>query len=80
MLAFFKAGICGLDAVTDLALAEIMYRVANNTKLSMFEGHSYMEEGVSPISNSDGRFIESVVEQFSERKLKSYPKMSFLNF
>ncbi len=83
LLAFFKAGICGLDAATDLALAEVMYRVANKYKIKyVFEGHSYMEEGVSPISNSytDGRFIESVVEQFSERKLKSYPKMSFLNF
>ena len=32
LLAFFKAGICGLDAATDLALAEIMYRVANKYK------------------------------------------------
>ncbi len=83
ILSFFKAGICGLDAATDLALAEVMYRYANKYKIHyVFEGHSFAAEGVSPISNSytDGKFIESVVKKHSGRKLKTYPLMTFFQF
>ena len=83
VLSFFKAGICGLDAATDLALAEVMYRYANKYNINyVFEGHSFVTEGVSPISTSytDGKFIESVVKEHSLMKLKSYPLMTFLQF
>jgi len=83
ILSFFKAGICGLDAATDLALAEVMYRYANKYNIHyVFEGHSFAAEGVSPISNSytDGKFIESVVKEHSGKKLKSYPLMTFFQF
>jgi N-acetyl sugar amidotransferase len=83
ILSFFKAGICGLDAATDLALAEVMYRYANKYKIHyVFEGHSFAAEGVSPISNSytDGKFIESVVKKHSTRKLRTYPLMTFFQF
>lgn len=83
LLSFFKAGICGLDAATDLALAEVMYRYANKYKIKyLFEGHSFAAEGVSPISNSytDGKFIESVVKEYSDKPLKTYPLMTFFQF
>ena len=83
MLSFFKAGICGLDAATDLALAEVMYRYANKYKINyVFEGHSFVAEGISPISTSytDGKFIESVVKEHSDIRLKSYPLMTFFRF
>ena len=83
LLSFFKAGICGLDAATDLALAEVMYRYANKYKVKyLFEGHSFVAEGVSPISNSytDGKFIESVVKEYSSITLKTYPLMTFFQF
>ena len=83
MLSFFKAGICGLDAATDLALAEVMYRYANKYKINyVFEGHSFVAEGISPISTSytDGKFIKSVVKEHSEMRLKSYPLMTFFQF
>ena len=83
LLAFFKAGICGLDAATDLALAEVMYRYANKHKIQyLFEGHSFSAEGISPISSSytDGKFIESVVKEHSDISLKSYPLMTFFQF
>ena len=83
LLSFFKAGICGLDAATDLALAEVMYRYANKYKVKyLFEGHSFAAEGVSPISNSytDGKFIESVVKEYSSITLKTYPLMTFFQF
>ncbi|MDC0244873.1 N-acetyl sugar amidotransferase [Pseudomonadota bacterium] len=83
VLSFFKAGICGLDAATDLALAEVAYRYANKYKIKyVFEGHSFVAEGISPISTSytDGKFIESVVKEHSGMKLKSYPLMTFFQF
>ena len=83
ILSFFKAGICGLDAATDLALAEVMYRYANKYNIKyVFEGHSFAAEGISPISNSytDGKFIKSVVKRHSNIKLKTYPLMSFFQF
>jgi len=83
LLAFFKAGICGIDAATDLALAEVMYRYANKHKVRyLFEGHSFSAEGISPISSSytDGKFIESVVKEHSSISLKSYPLMTFFQF
>jgi hypothetical protein len=83
ILSFFKAGICGLDAATDLALAEIMYRYANQYNIKyVFEGHSFTAEGISPISNSytDGKFIKSVVSEYSNINLKTYPLMTFFQF
>ena len=83
ILSFFKAGICGLDAATDLALAEIMYRYANEYSIKyVFEGHSFTAEGISPISSSytDGKFIKSVVNEYSNINLKTYPLMTFFQF
>jgi len=83
LLAFMKAGICGADAATDLALAEIMYRAANKHGIKyVFEGHSFQAEGVSPIGNSytDGQFIKSVVKNHSKIRLSSYPNMTFFRF
>ena len=83
LLSFMKAGICGVDAATDLALAEVMYRMANKHNVAyVFEGHSFQTEGVSPIgvSYTDGQFIKSVVKVHSGQKLKSYPNMTFWRF
>ena len=83
LLSFMKAGICGVDAATDLALAEVMYRAANKYGIKhVFEGHCFQAEGISPIGTSytDGRFIKSVVQKYSNIKLKSYPRMHFLQF
>lgn len=83
ILSFFKAGICGLDAATDLALAEVMYRYANEYNIKyVFEGHSFAAEGISPISSSytDGKFIKSVIKKHSNLKLRTYPLMSFFQF
>lgn len=81
--SFMKAGICGVDAATDLAYAEVLYRVAHKFGVRyVFEGHSFQEEGVSPIGHSytDGKFIESVVKRYSNIKLRSYPLMTFISF
>ena len=82
-LAFLKAGVCGADASTDLALAEVTYRMAKKYGVKyVFEGHSFQAEGVSPLNNSytDGKFIKSVVKTHSNRELITYPNMTFWRF
>lgn len=81
--SFFLSGSSDLDAPTDLALSETMYRAAEKHKIKyVLEGHSFIAEGISPLSNSymDGRYIKSVHEQFGTTRLKTYPLMTFYKF
>jgi N-acetyl sugar amidotransferase len=81
--AFLKAGVPELDASTDLALAEVMYRVASKYKVKyVFEGHSFITEGIAPLSNMyfDGKYIKDIHKKFGNRPMKTYPLMTFLHF
>lgn len=81
--SFFLSGSSDLDAPTDLALSETMYRAAAKYKIKyVLEGHSFLAEGVSPLSNSyvDGKYIESVHKQFGIMKMKTFPNMKFFTF
>jgi N-acetyl sugar amidotransferase len=82
--SFFISGTSDLDAPTDLALSETMYRAASKYNLKyVIEGHSFKAEGVSPLSNSyvDGKYIEQIHKEFGKlKKLKSFPNMKFLTF
>lgn len=81
--SFFLSGSSDLDAPTDLALAETMYRAAAKYKIKyVLEGHSFLAEGVSPLSNSyvDGKYIERVHQEFGTIKMKTFPNMKFLTF
>ena len=78
--AFFKAGVAELDAATDLALAEVMNRVAWKYGVHyVLEGHSFKTEGITPVGRNyfDGQYIRSIHRKFGERKLESYPLMTF---
>jgi N-acetyl sugar amidotransferase len=81
--SFFKAGVPELDACTDLALAEVLYRVASKYNITyVLEGHSFVEEGISPLGKNyfDGRYIQSIHKRFGTCKLKTYPLMTFSAF
>jgi hypothetical protein len=81
--AFFLSGSSDLDAPTDLALSETMYRAASNFGIKyVLEGHSFIAEGVSPLSNSyvDGKYIESIHKQYGKEKMKTFPNMKFATF
>jgi hypothetical protein len=81
--AFFLSNVSELDACTDLALAETMYRAADKYKVKfVLEGHSFIEEGISPLGKSyfDGRYIASIHKQFGKLKLKTFPNMPFWTF
>ena len=81
--AFFYSGVPELDACTDLALAEVLYRAADSVGVKyVIEGHSFMTEGVSPLGDVyfDGRYISSINKKFGSMPINTYPLMTFFRF
>lgn len=81
--AFFKAGVAEIEASTDLALAETLYRAAAKYKVKyVLEGHSFIAEGITPVGRNyfDGKYIKSICKEFGPVKLKTYPLMTFSRF
>lgn len=81
--AFFKAGVPEIEAATDLALAEVMYRAAAQYKIKyILEGHSFIAEGITPLDKNyfDGKYIKSIHQRFGEMPMKTYPLMTFWQF
>ncbi len=81
--AFFIAGVPEIDAPTDLALAEVLYRAADKYRLKyILEGHSFLAEGITPLGKNyfDGRYISSIHRLFGKMKMKTFPNMPFWTF
>lgn len=81
--SFFLANVSEIDGPTDIALAETMYRAAAKYGVKyVLEGHSFITEGVSPLSTGyvDGGYIKSIHNQFGKVKMKTFPNMSFWTF
>ena len=81
--SFFKAGVTEFDGSTDIALAEVLYRVTAKHKIRyLLEGHSFRAEGVSPLGNAyvDGKYIETVHKEFGSMPMKTFPNMTFFSF
>lgn len=78
--AFFLAGVSEIEAPTDLALAETMYRAAAKFGIKyVLEGHSFIAEGITPLNKNyfDGKYIESIHNKFGKLTMKTYPLMTF---
>ncbi len=81
--SFFMAGVAEIEAATDLALAETMYRAASKYGIKyVLEGHSFVTEGITPVGRNyfDGRYIRSIHRMFGRRPMKTYPLMTFWRF
>lgn len=81
--AFFLSGVPEIEASTDLALAEVIYRVANIYGIKyIIIGHSFVTEGITPlgINYFDGKYIKSIHKQFGQYPLKTFPQMSLARF
>ncbi|HYM95550.1 MAG TPA: N-acetyl sugar amidotransferase [Chitinophagaceae bacterium] len=81
--SFFLAGVPELDAPTDLALAETLYRAANKYKIKyVLEGHSFIAEGITPLGKNyfDGKYISSIHKKFGRMQMKTFPNMPFWTF
>ena len=81
--AFFTASVAEIEASTDLALAETMYRAASKYGVKyIFEGHSFITEGITPVGRNyfDGKYIKSIHNKYGKLPMKSYPLMTFSRF
>lgn len=81
--AFFKASVAEIEASTDLALAETMYRAASKYGIKyVFEGHSFITEGITPVGRNyfDGKYIKSIHKKYGTLPMKTYPLMTFSRF
>lgn len=76
--AFFRAGVPDLEAPTDIALAAVLNRAAEQHGVGyVLEGHSFRTEGISPLGwlYMDARYIASVHRRFGERPMRSFPNL-----
>lgn len=81
--SFFKAGVAEIEAPTDLALAEVMYRAAAKYKVKfVLEGHSFVTEGITPLGKNyfDGKYIKKIHQKYGDKKMVTYPLMTFYQF
>jgi len=81
--SFFYAGVAEIEAATDLAYAETMYRAAAKYGIKYtLEGHSFIAEGITPVGRNyfDGRYIKAIHRKFGRLSMKSYPLMTFTRF
>jgi N-acetyl sugar amidotransferase len=81
--SFFLADVAEIEAPTDLALAEVMYRAAWKHKIKyILEGHSYVSEGITPVGRNyfDGKYIRSIHKKFGKLDMKTYPLMTLSRF
>lgn len=81
--SFFTASVAEIEASTDLALAETMYRAASKYGVKyVFEGHSFITEGITPVGRNyfDGKYIKSIHKKYGKLPMKTYPLMTFSRF
>lgn len=81
--SFFYADVAEIEAATDLALAEVMYRAAwKHGVRYVLEGHSFVAEGITPVGRNyfDGKYIKYIHNKFGKLPMKSYPLMTFSRF
>jgi N-acetyl sugar amidotransferase len=81
--SFFRAGVAEIEASTDLALAETLYRAAWKYGVKyVLEGHSFVTEGLTPVGRNyfDGKYVKSIHRMFGRRPMRSYPLMTFSHF
>ena len=81
--SFFLRWRAELDAHTDLGYAFLLRQVTAKYGIHhILEGHSFVTEGITPLGRNyfDGRYIQSIHQQFGTIPLKTYPLMTFWRF
>lgn len=82
-LAFMRSGVQEFDTDTDLAFVQVLRSAAAKHGVTyILEGHSFMEEGISPPNDNyfDGGYIKDIFSRFGRGRMKTYPLMSFWQF
>ena len=81
--AFLKANVVEFDGPTDIAIPQVLRQAAaRNGVKYILEGHSFIEEGISPIVDNytDGKYVKSVNALFGTVSLKTFPNLTFFQF
>ncbi len=81
--SFFLAGVAEIEAPTDLAISETLYRAASKYRLKyVLEAHSFLTEGITPVGRNyvDGKYIQAIHRMFGRLPMKTYPLMTFAQF
>ena len=82
-LSFLKSGVPEFDADTDIAFVQVLREAAAKFKIKyILEGHSFTEEGISPIGSNylDGAYISDIHKKYGSMKSKTFPNMTFYQF
>lgn len=81
--SFLLAGVPEFDASTDIAFAQVLRSAAAKYGIKyILEGHSFVEEGVSPMGKNyfDGKYIQSVHKAYGKLPMKTFPNLTFTRF
>lgn len=81
--SFLLAGVPEFDASTDIAFAQVLRSAAAKYGIKyILEGHSFVEEGVSPMGKNyfDGKYIQSVHKAYGKLTMKTFPNLTFTRF
>ena len=81
--AVVKAGLLEFDADTDVAIIQVLRSTASRYRISyILEGHSFITEGISPISQNyfDGGYIKDVHKNYGQLRMKTFPNLTFNKF
>lgn len=81
--SFMLAGVPEFDASTDIGFVQTLRMAAAKYNVKyILEGHSFTEEGVSPIGNNyfDGKYVQDIHKKYGKVKMKTYPLMTFWSF
>ena len=82
-LSFLKSGVPEFDADTDIAFVQVLREAAAKYKIKyILEGHSFTEEGISPIGSNylDGAYVNDIHKKYGSMKSKTFPNMTFYQF
>jgi len=81
--AFMLAGVAEFDADTDIAYVQVIRSAAAKYGVKyIFEGHSFITEGISPVGANylDGAYVGDIHDRYGEMKRSTFPNMTFFQF
>ena len=81
--SFLLGGTIDMDIPNDIALTEVLYRVADKYDVGyIMNGHSFRTEGFTPLgwTYMDGKYIESVHDKFGRVPMTEFPNLTIDKF
>lgn len=77
-LAYFKANVVDIEAITDHAISATLYKLAKKENLKfILSGNNFVTEGILPpywiFNKSDSKNIKAIHKKFGTVPLKTYP-------